>query len=90
MVNVVKLSDARKKREKEERTKSFQDSLERIYGRPLSANEETNFAKLSEDEQIDELLYRGRIVTGTNLVPWASDEEVEAWHQKYFWKKREK
>ena len=49
MVNVIKLSDARKKRKKEQQTKLFQDAHERIYGRSLNANEETDFARLSED-----------------------------------------
>ena len=89
MGSVVKLSVARKKREKERQTKKFQDCLEEIYGRSLRGNEATAFAKLSEDDQITELMYRFRIGYQTNLVPWASDADVEAWNQKYFFKKRD-
>ena len=89
MGNVVKLSVARKKREQEKQTKEFRGWLEEIYGRPLRANEKIGLAELSYEEQIDELIYRFRIADTTNLVPWASDEEVEAWNKKYFFKKRD-
>ena len=90
---VVKLSVARKKREKrekEQQTKLFQGYFETLYWRSLTANEKKIIAGMSEDELIDELIYRHRIAEETNLVPWASDEEVEAWNQKYFFKKRDR
>jgi len=84
-VKLIKLSDVRKKRkreEKEQHTKMYQDYLERIYGHTLSAVEETDFRRLSTGGQISEVLYRLRIAIETTLVPWATDEEVEAHNKK--------
>lgn len=82
MGNVVKPSVARRNLEKKAYTKEGQCTLEWLYRRKLTADEETDFARLSEDKQIDELLYRFRIATKTNVVPWTSDEEVKAYDQK--------
>ena len=90
MGNVVELSVARKKLENEQRAELFHGYFEEVYQRPLTPSEKRFISGLSEDEQIDELIYRCRIADGTNLVPWASDEEVEAWHKKYFYKQRDK
>ena len=89
MGNVVELSVARKKRKNEQRAELYHGYFEEIYQRPLTPSEKKFISGLFEDEQIDELIYRCRIANETNLVPWASDEEVEAWTQKYFYKKRD-
>ena len=54
MMNVVKLSDARKWPKKERQTTKYQDALERIYGRPMRVKEETAFARLLEDKQLED------------------------------------
>ena len=89
MGNVVKLSVARRSLEKKAYTERGLLTLEWLYQRKLTAVEKTAFAKLSEGDQISEVMHRFRIADETNLVPWASDEEVEVWNKKYFWKKRE-
>ncbi len=84
-MKLIKLSGVRKKRkreEKEQHTKMYQDYLERIYGHTLSVVEETDFRRLSTGGQISEVLYRLRIAIETTLVPWATDEEVEAHNKK--------
>ncbi len=84
-MKLIKLSDVRKKRkreEKEQQTKMYHDYLDRIYGHTLSAVEETDFRRLSTGEQISEVLYRLRMAIEITLVPWATADEVEAHNKK--------
>ena len=84
MGNVVKLSVARRTLEKKAYTEKGLRTLEGFYRRKLTADEECDFVRLSEDKQIEELFYRFRLAKETELVPWATDAEVRAYNQKYF------
>ena len=77
MVNVVKLSDARKKREKEEFTKRDYLTLEWLYQRKLTANEKTIFEGLSKDDQINEILDRSCIAYKAGILIEKTKEPSE-------------
>jgi predicted transcriptional regulator len=84
MTQIIELASVREKKRRVEITKKGLRTLEGFYQRCLTADEEESFAMLSEDDQIAELIYRVNIAYRTNLAPWATDEEVEAYNKKYF------
>ena len=97
MAKVTNLSEVR---ERETAIKEYQDCLEKIYKRRLTADEEAAFRELSTESQEYVRMFadeEAAFIAKTGRLPWASEEELKIHWERFleinseYWRnKREK